>query len=360
MSSGIQAIRRAFPFLAENLYFNTAAVGLCPDGFGAAAAHYFDEIRSRGYTARRLWRDFEHDTAHRLARLLEVPREDVSFTSSTTEALNLVARSLRLSPGDRVVFAADDFPSVRLAWEGWRRAGVELVSLPIADETRRTDALAAAVDARTKVLCVSHVHWNTGTRLDLPRLAAACSRHGALLVVDGAQAVGAVEVDASCADVYAGPTFKWLLADFGLGFLVVRRELRERLEPVFLGYANEPPARSLRYSHLNHSAIGMLGRSLEYLESVGWPLVLGRVAALADRLSTGLDAAGWRVLTPRDRRAGIVSIAHAEPGVLTARLEERRCFAEPREGLVRFSTHFYNSEEDVDRLLDLLEQVRRR
>lgn len=353
-----RAIRSAFPFLDKCVYLNTAAVGLCPKGLGAAAARYFDDIRSRGYEARDVWREFEQQVARRLARLLNVPREDVTFTGSTTEAINLVARSIRLSPGDRVLFATDEFPSVRLAWEGRRAAGVQLVPLPIPSEEDRTAALAAAVDERTRVLCVSHVHWNTGTRVKLRELAAACSRYGTLLVVDGAQAAGAIEVDASCADVYAASTFKWLLSDFGLAFLIVKQELREQLEPVFVGYANEPPSRALRYAHVNHSAVGMLGTSLDYLETTGWPLVFERVEALADSLNTGLEAGGWDVVTPRSARAGIVSMAHPEASALAADLAGHGCLVEPRDGLVRFSAHFYNSDEDVTRALDLLERTR--
>lgn len=358
-NSDVRAIRESFPFLDGRVYMNTAAVGLCPKGLGAAAAGYYDEVRGRGYEARNTWRRYEHHARERLARLLRVSSSVIEFTGSTTESLNLVAQSMRLSPGDRIVFPDDDFPSVRLAWTRHAANGVELVPVSIPSEAERTVAVAAAVDERTRAVCISHVHWNTGTRVNLAKLADVCARHDARLIVDGAQAAGAVDVDASCADVYAASTFKWLLADFGLAFLVVKGEFLSELEPVFRGYANESPAASLQYAHINHSAIGLLDMSLDYLETIGWPLVLQRVDALAELLHENLEAAGWDVVTPRRARAGIVTVAHPEAATLAGKLAECECFVEARHGLLRFSPHFYNDEGDVSTIVDSLGRIRR-
>lgn len=354
----IRAIRAAFPYLDECVYLNTAAAGIPPRGTGAAFARYYDDVRGRGYDGRHAWREHERDTGERLARLLKVPRENVGFTSNTTESLNLVARSLPVSPGERIVFAADEFPSVRLAWEPYRASKVELVPVQVPSEEERTAALAAAIDGRTKVLCVSHVHWATGTCVDLGVLAAACSRHGALLVVDGAQAAGAMDVDASLADVYTGSTFKWLLSDFGLAYLVVKQDVQRILEPVFRGYGNEPPSRSLGYAHVNHSAIGLLGAALAYLDSVGWPRVVQRVRDLTDLLHVRLQNAGWDVVTPKSARAGIVVASHPNAAEIAVELSQRGCKASLRDGNLRFSPHFYNTEEDVHRLIATLADIR--
>ena len=357
MQTDIGEIRRAFPHLQSCVYMNTAAVGICPRGLGAVAARFYDDYRSRGFDGREAWRTSELQVQSRLARLLNASEEEIGFTGSTTEALNLVARSMRILPGEQIVFAADDFPSVQLAWEPYRRSGVELVAVKIENEDERTAALAAAVGPRTRVLCVSHVHWCTGTRVDLDVLAAACRRHGARLIVDGTQAVGAVDVDVSSADVYAGSVFKWLLSAFGLAFLFVKQDLQEQLEPAIRGYANEPGSNSLRYAHANYPAIDVLGASLDYLESIGWSVIFDRVASLTGLLHEELRSAGWQVVTPHASRAGIVSIEHNDARGLVSRLSERGCSVELRDGLVRFSPHFYNTEDEVRHLLKLLEQI---
>jgi selenocysteine lyase/cysteine desulfurase len=354
----INEIRRAFPALESGVYLNTAAVGICPSGTGSTAARFFDDYLSQGFNARERWRESETLVQAGVAQLLKLSDHDLQFTSSTTEALNLVAHSLRLQPGDQVVFAADEFASVRHAWETHRSNGVTLVPVPIEREEDRTSVLASAVTARTRVLCVSHVHWCTGTRVDLPELANVCHRHGALLIVDGVQAAGAIDVDASHADIYAASVFKWLLSAFGLAYLAIRRSVFAQLSPAFVGYANEPPSRSLRYAHVNYPGINVLGSSLEFMTRVGWPQIFARVADLGELLHRELSHDGWNVITPLRQRAGIVSVTHAQSDALVSALAERGCSVELRGGLIRFSPHFYNTEEDVHALLRTLRQLR--
>lgn len=358
MTVDVREIRRDFPYLDTCVYMNTAAVGICPSGSGAAAARFYDDFKSKGFDARDAWRDVEYDLQRRLASVLKTSAHTIGFVGSTTEALNLVAQSVRLLPGEEVVFAADEFPSVRLAWQRHQHAGVELRPVTVAKEEERTDAIVAAVSARTRVVCVSHVHWCTGTRVDLRPLHETCRKHGAMLIVDGVQAAGAVDVDASLADVYAGSVFKWFLSAFGVAFLAIRKEFEARLEPAFRGYANEPPSRSLRYAHINYPGLNVLRASLDYLEWIGWPQIHGRLAVLTELLHQELQRAEFSVATPPSARAGIVSVAHPNAAVLVDRLWKRGCRVELRDGLVRISPHFYNTEEEVHHLVQALVAAR--
>jgi cysteine desulfurase/selenocysteine lyase len=354
MTVDVREIRRDFPYLDTCVYMNTAAVGICPSGSGAAAARFYDDFKSKGFDARDAWRDVEVDLQGTLARVLKTTEHAIGFVGSTTEALNLVAHAIHILPGEEVVFAADEFPSVRLAWERHRQAGVDLRPVSITKEEERTSAIAAAVGARTRVVCVSHVHWCTGTRVDLRQLKDACRPYGAMLVVDGVQAAGAVDVDASIADVYAGSVFKWFLSAFGVAFLAIRKELELRLDPAFRGYTNEPPSRALRYAHINYPGLTVLHASLNYLESIGWSHIYGRVAALTELLHNHLQRAGLSVVTPLSARAGIVSVSHPQAAAIVENLWKHGCRAELRDGLVRLSPNFYNTEEEVHRLVEVL------
>jgi selenocysteine lyase/cysteine desulfurase len=182
-------------------------------------------------------------------------------------------------------------------------------------------------------------------------LSAACRSAGALLLVDGVQAVGATPVDASVADFYCASVFKWLLSGFGLGIVVVRERGRDQLEPLFRGYNNPAPSRELQYSHTNYPGLTALTATLAYIESeVGWARVFERVAALTDRLDRSLGAHGLTVATPRGARAGIVSCVTDDPA-------RARDALAAREGLLRISPHFYNAPEDVDAFADALRHV---
>lgn len=353
----VSTIRRDFPYLDTCVYLNTATVGISPAGSGAAAARFYDEYKSKGCDGRPDWRDVELDLQARLARVLNAPKHIITFAGSTTEALNLAAQGMRIAPGEQVIFAADEFPSVRFAWERHRQSGVELLSVVIDSEEERTAAIAAAIGPRTRAVCVSHVHWCTGTRVDLRTLSEACRKHGAALIVDGVQAAGAVDVDASFADVYAASVFKWFVSGFGVAFLAISAGFQEQLDPAFRGYANEPPSNGLRYAHVNYPGLEVLGASLDYLESIGWSSIYNRVESLTRLLCEELQRADFSVATPLASRAGIVSISHPEAEAAVDRLWQQGCRTELRDGLIRLSPHFYNTEEEIHRLVSTLTKI---
>lgn len=349
-------VRSSFPYLSQCTYLNTATAGLAAPGQGAAAAEFYDIDKAEGIQGMERWRARADAAREELASLLAVQAHSVHFVGSTTEALNLIALSLPLSTDDRVVVAEDEFASVVLPWQTLRARGVEVVRVPIPREAERSEALAVAV-AGARVLAVSHVHWRTGTRVDLGRLSAACAKHGCRLIVDGAHAVGAVSIDARQVDAYCAPVFKWLLSGFGLGFVTLSDSLAAQLEPALRGYSNEPPSRSLSYSHVNYPGIYALHAALVHLRTLGWQHIHARVASLAAHTAFMLRQAGLDVLTPEGSHGGIVSFCHPQSGVLVQALARQSIFVEDGGALVRVSPHFYNMKEEVDHLVSALKHV---
>jgi selenocysteine lyase/cysteine desulfurase len=347
-------VRAAFPHLARCVYLNTAAAGLSWVGQGKAAAEFYDSGKSKGMGGAAEWAAKVLDAKRELASLMDVPAHCVHFVGSTTEALNLVALSLPLKRGDQVVVAQDEFPSISQSWLGWQSKGVELIQVPITHEAERTEALCAAVNDRVRALAVSHIHWRTGTRVDLSQLSARCREHDCRLIVDGVQAVGAVPVQAGIADAYCASVFKWLLSGFGLGFVTVSDRLAGELQPVLRGYNNEWPSRSVRYGHINYPGVYALHSSLEYMRSLGWDEIHAQVDNLALRAIASLRSHGFSVITPDRAHGGIVSIQHPAASHLVRALAVQSIFVEDRGPIVRASPHFYNTEEDVDRFVSAL------
>lgn len=341
-----EQVRRDFPHLDHCVYLNTAATGLAAPGTGDAAARMYTELQSRGYDAQPLWMAERQRVVDLLARLLNVGADGIEFASSSTDALTRAFQALPLKAGDRVVVPDDDFPSVKAALEGLSARGVLVVRAPISDEAHRTEALIDALPDAS-LLAVSHVHWETGTRVDLARLSAACRAQGILLAVDGVHAVGAIPVDASLADIYVTSFFKWTLAGFGLGLSVISPGLRGRLEPQQRGYANPAPSRLLAHSHANYPGIFALGAALDYLRTLGHARIEARVARLQAELSARLIADGFAVATPADAAAGIVALRVPDPDGLARSLDERRIRTSPRGAMLRLSPHFYNSSDDL-------------
>lgn len=348
----LSAARESFPFVAQALYLNTATAGLSWRGLGEASAAFY-EAKLRGICGRNQWVATAARARARLAALLDVEDDAVSFTGSATEALNLACLGLPLPSGSRIAIAADEFPSVWQACRSLRKAGIESTPVAIERESERTAALAAAA-ADASVLAVSHVHWRTGTCVDLEELSAACAKSGAWLIVDGVQAVGARPVHAGLADAYCGSSFKWLLSGFGLGFMTLSERLAREWTPPFRGYANEWPSRDPQYGHLDYPGIYALGASLEFLDSLGWETVFQQISRLVARLGTTLARAGFEVLTPAGSAAGIVSVRHEHAERIVGELAEAGIFVEDRDAIVRASPHFYNTEAEIDRFASAL------
>lgn len=294
-----------------------------------------------------------------LGDLFKVSAESVHFVGSTTEGMKLLALSVRLNPGDAVLVADDELPSVTWPWKRLEEVhGIRVTQVRIPDERKRSAVLAASLTVETKVLVVSHVHWRTGTQVNLARLSKACSERQCRLIVNGEDAVGAVPVDSSKVDAYCASVFKWLLSGLGLGFALVDESLAADLVPEFPDYSNEPPSRSLAYSHINHQSLYALHATLTWLRMIGWELIYARQAHLSGYVAHELQQRGLEVLTPERGRAGIISFHHPRATRLVATLAEQSILVEDLgNDVVRLSTHFYNTDEDIDRLMSALDRL---
>lgn len=350
----LDEVRAAFPYLARCVYLNTAAAGLSWAGQGKAAAEFYDSAKATGIGGELEWAEKVTAAKHELAHLMDVSPQRIHFVGSTTEALNLVALGLPLQRGDKVVFAQDEFPSVIQAWLDWQNKGVELIQVPIANELERTEMLCAAVKEGVRALAVSHIHWRSGTRVDLEKLSAHCRKYECRLIVDGVQAIGAVPTQAGLVDAYCASVFKWLLSGFGLGIVTISERLAGELQPVLRGYNNEPPSRAVRYSHVNYPGIYALVASLRYLRSFGWEEIYARVDSLASHTISALRRRGLNVITPEHARGGIVSFQHPAASSLVRALAAESIFVEDRGPVVRVSPHFYNTEAEIDRFVSAL------
>jgi selenocysteine lyase/cysteine desulfurase len=350
------SVRARFPFLERCVYLNTAGAGLSWEGQGAAAGAFYDDAKALGYNGMEAWRRDGLQRARAAgARLLSVPEDEIGFAGSTTEGLNLAMNAIPWRPGDEIVLAADEFPSVVQSCEGPCRLGATVRQVAVQSELQRTTALISALTPATRALAVSHVHWCTGTRVDLELLSSACAANETFLIVDGAQALGAVAPRIGGADVYCASVFKWLLSGFGLAVFVVRSDTKAKLSPLVRGYNNPAPSSELLYSHVNHPGLYALAATLELIEQeVGWDPVYRRVDALASDLAARLGEHGLAVVTPPGAHAGIVSCVVPNPENLRDTLAARGAYVEARQGFLRASPHFYNTHEEVRSYADLV------
>ncbi len=346
-----------FPALRDCVYLDTGSAGVSPVGMGAAAAQFYDGVKAMGYRGRGLWQARAAKVRDDLAAMLAVAASEIEFLSGTTDALNLVAHSMPWQPGDEVVFADDDFPSVRLAWLAAERAGAVLKPVRIPSEAERTEALIAALTPRTRLLATAHVQSATGTCVDLDRIGQACHATGALFVVDGIHALGATPVSLEHVDVFAAGVFKWMLAGFGLSVCVLRPRARALLRPAFRGYLNPAEGDGFQFAHVNYPGLFALDAAIELMGGLGWDAIHRRTSALVDWLAEDLQALDIELAAPPGARAGLACLPVPDAEAVQQALAAQSIHVAPKGRLLRATPFFYNSREDVARFVSALKGV---
>jgi selenocysteine lyase/cysteine desulfurase len=367
---------REFPIVAEYAYLNTATQGPLPSVTRRAIELAAQRGQFPGTPRAQAAPPAELARAG-LAGLLGVAADDLALTPNTTYGMNVCAQGIDWRPGDNVVLPDREFPALMRAWLNLRAIGVEVRLVPWQGDGPRVDDLMAAVDARTRAVSCSAVAWDSGYRIDLEDLGRRCARAGALLVVDGIQAVGAVELSPAALRLAALSfhAYKWLVSGFGCGALYVAPGAIDQFHPRFVGeqsfqdggdgvdLAAPWQAGARRYAAGNTNEIGLtaLAASLGLLAEVGLPAIAAHNRELCALLAAGLRqlAPGLRMVTPDDeaRRAAIVVFTLGErerDEALVQRLASQGIIVALRRRGLRVSPHFFNSLDEIERLLAAL------
>lgn len=296
---------------------------------------------------------------------------DAGLTGNTTHGVDIAVWGIEWRPGDEVITTVLEHPGVSVPLGLLaRRVGVRV---RFVDADTATADLGAGVRAlagpRTRMVVVSHVAYGTGAVLDVAGAAAAAHEVGALCVVDGAQSVGAIPVDAPPlgADAYAFPAHKWLCGPEGLGAVWVAPHALERIRPTFGGYESgtghtpdggvdlHPGGRRYELSTPPMSLLGAWSAGLDWLDALGWEWIHARIAAGRRAAVDALSAIpGVTVVHPDGPAAGLVTFTidgHdavaacaelARLGVIVRWLEHPRA--------MRASIGFHWCDTDIERL----------
>jgi len=292
-------------------------------------------------------------------RLLNCPAEHIALLRNTGEGVNLVASGLDWQPGDEVISYEREFPGVIEPWRQLAHRGVVLREVPARpDFAFACSDVERLISPRTRVVSLSLVQWGSGFRAPMEEIAELCRNYGLWLVVDAAQAMGSLRVDASAlgADIIAAHTYKFLLSGFGLAVCVCSPRAIAELRGPHLGRGSAAGAAAgLEPSIPSVSNLAALDAALDVLFEIGPAQVETRIAVLTEQIATGLHARGWRVISPRGpgQTSALVSATHPQLDVESVRqkLFEHHVACAVRQGALRISPHVYNTSDDVEQLL---------
>jgi cysteine desulfurase/selenocysteine lyase len=373
--------RHEFPVANHQIFLAHAAVATLPRRVAQAEIDYATACSQRetdyAGMAKRI-----RAVRERAALLLPgAEADEISLQGPTALGLSLIAGGLDWRPGDEVVYHPDCYPANVYPWLELQRRGVKPVPIEPARYGEVTiDTVAAALTPRTRMVALASAHFLTGFRIDVEAIGRMLHDRGVLFCLDAIQTLGAFPLPVEHVDFLSADAHKWMLGPLAIGVVMIKRAHFEKLRPILLGAANVKcpdfiaqaeivlPDRADRYEPgvLNTGPLFGMGAGLDLLLEVGVDRVAARLLELKQRLLDGLAPLGFEAVAPvaGPHASGLLTLRHAtrEPGPIYAALKAANVVPSLRRDragrpYLRFSPHFYNTESEMDRVIELIHSL---
>ncbi len=363
-------VRRQFPVTRNKVFLNHAAESPLPKPVVEAVRKYIDKASRFGGASG----EFEDLGKQSFAKLIGARPGEIALIENTSMGLNIAANVLQYPPGSKVVTTDLEYPSVVYPWLR-KVLGVKIHYVRNVDGKVSLDDMEKAVDDKTVAVAVSHVEYANGFRHNLHVLSELVHEHGAYLVVDAIQSVGTMPIDVVRDDVdfFMAAGYKWLLSPPGAAYLYVKDELINKLEPPFVGWASvnqeifetadfydiwnlKLSKTASRFEVGSPSTMSFVGatEAMKMLLDVGTERIKTSIAKLTDHVIDSAKDLGLKLQTPEEKscRSGIVNFKVSKPLKLVERLRKKKIVVSARAQGIRVSPHYYNTEEEIDKLMD--------
>jgi len=376
----VQRIRQEMPATTAHLYLNTGTFGPLPNCVSQTMQEriQFELQNGRlGAAAFEAMGKIYDNARSSSARLLNASVDEIALTDNTGEGLNIISHGFKWHEGDEVITTNHEHISLLAPLFQLRdRYGIVIRFADIGPTAERPvlKAIADLVTPRTRLISISHVTWTTGAVLNVSEVAYMGREWGIPVLIDGAQSAGAIPVDVKAlgVDFYAIPMQKWLCGPDGTGALYVRREALDYVSPTYVGYWSVKHEEGIEWELLESAQRFELGGRqtaalagqaavLNWLEeTVGYKWLFERIASLSRYTYNALKALpGLTLLTPRPGESGLVAFKLGDRDVnevINYLHDKHNIYIRsiPTTNSLRVSTGFYNTEEEIDKLVEAL------
>ncbi|MCK6602682.1 MAG: aminotransferase class V-fold PLP-dependent enzyme [Bacteroidetes bacterium] len=375
MNTEISNYRSLFPHTGNLVYMNHASVSPLSSRVTKAIQ---DFLVRRSVTEVDVYPGFTESVQKArqvLGNLIHASARDIAFQTNTSEGLNLLANGIKWKRGDRIILFSRDFPAVTQTFAKLIKEGVHLDMIREREGHIETDDILRAMKPTTQLVCLSHVQFLNGFRLNLEEIGRLCNERGIIFAVDAIQSAGVIPIDVKKMkiDFLSCGGQKWLMGPMGTGFVFVSEELRTMLNQAYVGWLSvESPwtffdlnqrlakdARRYEPGTLNAMGIVGLTESVSLLLEIGVKNIEKQVTSLNQYLLKGMAAYGVRPAFAYEDNdlSGIVSFIISEPDLIAAKLKEQNIIVSAREKYLRISPHFYNTTDEMDHLLKTLKEI---
>ncbi len=365
--------RAAFPVCREKIFLAHAGVTALPRVVADAVIEYTEACTTDDQEYEGVIRRI-NETRKIAADLIGADSREIALLGPTSLGLSLVANGLPWEAGDEIVVYLDDYPANVYPWMDLERKGVRLVRVePERPGEITPEVVARALTPRTRLVALASAHFLTGYRIDIDAIGQLVHAHGALFCLDAIQTLGAFPTRVDHVDFLSADAHKWMLGPLTAGIFYVKEAHQERLRPSLIGAWNvrspgyitqetvafENGARRYEPGVLNCAGIFGMRAALEMIGEIGLPAVSARLRELKRHLVEGLGARGFTIHGPAEGEwAHAITTFRDEKrdlGALFQTLRGKGIVASCRQDragatLLRFSPHFYNTLEELEKV----------
>lgn len=369
--------RNCFPHLENNIiYFNHAATG----PFSSLLTNRLTDILKN--KSKNISDDYKSflgvidETKELLSKLIRCGSDRIAFVDNTSNGLNILAQGIQWKKGDRILLNDIEFPANVYPFLNLKRSGVEVDFVKSFNGIVTAEQIIQAMRPETRLVSISYVQFLSGYRVDLEKIGNYCRQNNIIFCVDGIQGIGAtrINVEECKIDFLSCGTQKWLLGLHGLAFIYVDKELQKKMLPANIGWLSVENAWNLldykldlkisasvfEGGTLNALGIYAFNTSLKLFNEFGFDNIEAEIISNTKYFIDKLSNAGFICLLSECSKrelAGIVTIKSNNPEKLFKTLDNKKIYCSLREGLIRFSPHFYNTWQEIDTVVDELQKI---
>ncbi|GMU95707.1 aminotransferase class V-fold PLP-dependent enzyme [Ignavibacterium album] len=374
----VESVRQLFPFIKNGIiYFNhasTAPVSV------VVRERIYDLLKEKSETKIDDYFSFlkvYEETKLLLSELLNAESGRIAFLDNTSNGLNILASGIDWKNGDRILLNDIEFPANVYPFLNLERFGVKVDFVKSKNGIVSAEDIIDQITPQTKLISVSFVQFLSGYKIDLEKLGNFCRENNIILSVDGIQGIGALNFDVKKfkIDFLSCGTQKWLFGAQGLAFIYLTEELQKKLKPAYVGWLSvedawnilnykmelKKSANAFQGGTLNSLGIYIFNTSLRMLKDFGYNTIEERVISNTKYLRTRLNEIGIHCLIDEVEEkyfSGITSFKIDNTEALHKHLEDEKIVCSLREGYIRLSPHFYNTFEDIDKVISAINKFR--
>jgi selenocysteine lyase/cysteine desulfurase len=370
-NSQVLAIRSRFSIFRNKIYLNSCSQGALSDAVEDGLREYVASWHEHG-SPWDLWVERYEAARAQFAGFIGVTPDEVAVLPYASAGINSVASALAFDQRGKVVLGEFEFPTMGHIWLAQQKRGAQVEFVPASGDSIPLKGYERAIDRKALIVPITGICFMNGFRSPVKEIVQLAHANGALAMLDDYQDCGTrpVNVRASNVDFYVTGTLKYLLGPPGLAFLYVRKELIESLRPTISGWFAQTNPFAFDVKHLDFAPsarrfeagsppipnIYAAMRGIQLLQEIGLDNVSAHIAALARTLLAGAQKLGLRAKTPPDSVGPLCVLQCKDAPALVQKLAAAGIVCSNRHDGLRLSFHVYNTQSDVESVLEVLER----